>query len=59
VPTQKQVFLLGIASWKAFMRANRLIHQYLKPANVLLDRACRPRISDFGLLKFIECGATL
>jgi serine/threonine protein kinase len=48
---QKQDFLLGIAFWMAFMHANRFIHRGLKPANVLLDRACEPRIGDLGVSK--------
>jgi serine/threonine protein kinase len=43
----------------AFMRANRFICRGLKPANVLLDRACEPRTGDFGLSTFIERVATL
>jgi hypothetical protein len=59
MPTQKQVFLLKIASGMELIRANRFIRRGLKPANILLDHTCEPRIGDFGLLKFIERVATL
>jgi serine/threonine protein kinase len=59
MPTQNQVFLLGIASRMAFMHVDRFIRRGLKPANVLLYRARRPRIGRFGPSKSIERMATL
>ena len=36
----------------------RVIHYDLKPANILFDAAGRVKITDFGLSKVVEEGAT-
>jgi serine/threonine protein kinase/O-acetyl-ADP-ribose deacetylase (regulator of RNase III) len=56
--TRKQIVLLGVASGMMFMREHRIIHRDLKPQNILLDDNLEPKIGDFGLSKFVECGAT-
>jgi serine/threonine protein kinase len=57
--TQKHVVLLGIAVGMAFMHGHRCIHRDLKPAKVLLNDHCEPRIADFGISKFVERNASL
>jgi serine/threonine protein kinase len=56
---QKHVVLLGIAAGTAFTHGHRCIHRDLKPAKVLLDDHCEPRIADFGISKFVERDAPL
>jgi serine/threonine protein kinase len=58
-PTRKHIILMGIAVGMAFMHSQNWIHRDLKPDNVLLDDSLEPRISDFGLAKFIENGITI
>jgi serine/threonine protein kinase len=58
-PTQKQIVLFGIASGMAFLHDHRVIHRDLKPDNVLLEDRFEPKISDFGLSKFVALGESL
>jgi serine/threonine-protein kinase len=32
----------------------RILHRDLKPGNILIDQAGEPRVTDFGLVKFLE-----
>lgn len=57
--TRKHIVLYGVARGMAFMHSCRLIHRDLKPDNVLLDDHFEPKISDFGLSKFVPAGQTL
>ena len=57
--TQKHICLYGTACAMEYMHAHRLIHRDLKPANVLLDDNYEPKVSDFGLSKYVEPGQTI
>jgi TPR repeat protein len=57
--TQKHIVLVGVASGMKFMHDHRFIHRDLKPENILLDSRYEPKISDFGLSKYVEPGQTV
>ena len=52
-PTLKSKILFGIAVRIRHMHRKNVIHRDLKPDNILLDKDFNPRISDFGLARFI------
>ena len=57
--TRKHIVLYGTACGMAYMHKHRLLHRDLKPANILLDENMEPKISDFGLSKFVNSGETM
>jgi serine/threonine protein kinase len=53
------IVVIGVAVGMAFQHSQQDIHRDLTLNNVLLDHSLEPRISDFGLAKFIENGLTI
>lgn len=52
--TQKSIIALGIAHGMKYLHGMGVIHRDLKSENILLDDQMLPRISDFGVSRFIE-----
>src|SRR4029077_3480025 len=48
-PRQAAALVAEIAGAVAFAHRRGIVHQDIKPANVLIDEAGRPRLIDFGL----------
>jgi serine/threonine protein kinase len=44
---------MGVAHGMMYLRAHDVVHYNLKSPNILLDERFVPRISDFGLGRFI------
>jgi predicted Ser/Thr protein kinase len=58
-PTKAAEFVRTIAEAIAYAHQQGILHRDLKPSNVLIDRAGRVRITDFGLARRIEGGPEL
>ncbi|MDO9050883.1 MAG: protein kinase [Methylotenera sp.] len=51
---QLQSIISGVISALSFSyKAKGLIHQDIKPANILIDKSGKPRLSDFGLARCV------
>jgi serine/threonine protein kinase len=48
----------GICEGLNYLHMNRMLHLDLKPANILLDSDMVPKISDFGLSRYLNEGKT-
>lgn len=49
-------FTFQLLSGVKYLHDNRIIHRDLKPGNLLLNRDCKLRITDFGLARERPCG---
>ncbi len=58
--TWREIVTLLVAAGRglAAAHASGILHRDFKPENVLVDRADRPRVADFGLARAIETLAT-
>jgi serine/threonine protein kinase len=57
-PTDTAKIIVGIALGMAYLHSQSVLHRDVKPGNVLIDRAMRPRICGFGHSKVCGCNAT-
>jgi serine/threonine protein kinase len=57
-PTDRAKIVVGIALGMAYLHSKSVLHCDLKPANVLIDQAMRPRICDFEQSKVCDLDAT-
>ena len=51
--------LCRVTSAVKHAHAKGIIHRDLKPGNIMIDRAHRPVVMDFGLAKMLECQSQL
>jgi serine/threonine protein kinase len=52
-PTVKSKCVFGIAAGMSYLHSRRVIHQDLKPDNILFDQNFEPVIQDFGLARVV------
>ncbi|KAK8845714.1 hypothetical protein M9Y10_020632 [Tritrichomonas musculus] len=52
--TKKFIVIYGIASGMKYLHSLKILHRDLKPENILLDDFLYPKITDFGLSKYLS-----
>ena len=48
----------GICQGLHYLHDKQIIHRDLKPENVMLDAQMEPKITDFGLSRFLDQGTS-
>ena len=54
--TKKLITIYGIVAGMSYLHDHKILHNDLKPSNVLLDDDFHPKIADFGLSQTIASG---
>lgn len=57
--TKRFINVYGIVAGMVYLHDNRIIHRDLKALNIMIDDQFEPKISDFGLSKFVALGQTI
>ncbi|KAK8841964.1 hypothetical protein M9Y10_026920 [Tritrichomonas musculus] len=52
--TKKLIIVYGIVAGMKYLHEHKILHNDLKPSNILLNEHFYPKIADFGLSQFIE-----
>jgi serine/threonine protein kinase len=58
-PRQAAQYMVAITRAVQHAHENGILHRDLKPSNILIDEANQPLVTDFGLAKRVEGGASL
>ncbi len=58
-PREAAAYMVAIADAIQCAHDARILHRDLKPSNILIDEQKQPKVTDFGLAKFLEQPADL
>jgi serine/threonine protein kinase len=56
--TNARYILFQLASAVSYLHSMGVVHRDIKPANIMVDFACRVRLIDFGLARFVPAEST-